>query len=298
MCERSTIFVTGATGKVGGRAFQALIRDDSVRVVTGVRQPDKANSLRQLGGEVRSFDLELPETLAPALTGVDRAVLLTGYSVDMLRQSMRFLDAARVAGVNHIVHVGASGAPTAEVAHWGWHRYIEAYIESLGFTYTHLRPESYMQNITGPGYRWLNGDVITHYIGNAKWTWIDANDVGEVVAAALRDPDRHGGKTYRLGVDGATMADVAEILSKATGRAIRAQAASPDEFLRGALASGADPAYMTCVYQQFQLDAVGLIPGAGDTYPDVEIILGRSAMTWERFAANWAMTETSPKSNP
>ena len=64
----------------------------------------------------------------------------------MLRQSKRFLDTAKQQGVKHIVHIGASTAPTNEVAHWGWHQFIEAYIEKLSFSYTHLRPEAFMQN--------------------------------------------------------------------------------------------------------------------------------------------------------
>ena len=58
----------------------------------------------------------------------------------MLRQSKRFLDTAKQTGIKHIVHIGASTAPTNAVAHWGGHQYIEAYIEKLGFSYTHLRP--------------------------------------------------------------------------------------------------------------------------------------------------------------
>ncbi len=47
--------------------------------------------------------------LGPALEGIDRVFLATGYSVDMLRQSKEFLDAARKAGVRHVVHLGACG---------------------------------------------------------------------------------------------------------------------------------------------------------------------------------------------
>ena len=36
-------------------------------------------------------------------------------------------------------------------------QFVEAYIEQQGFSYTHLRPEAFMQNITGPGYRWQIG---------------------------------------------------------------------------------------------------------------------------------------------
>ncbi len=281
------VFLSGSTGKVGNAALKFLSRNE-VKVIAGVRRPESASSLASDTVEIRLFDLDNPETIKPALSGAHSALLITGYSVDMLRQSIRFLEAAKSAGVKHIVHLGASGAPTSEVAHWGWHRLVEAYIEKLEFSYTHLQPESYMQNITGPGYQWMENDVIHHYIGGARWTWVDAVDVGEVAAEALRSPETHSGKTYRLGADGKTMDEVAAILSKSSGRAIRAQANSPDEFLSAALASGADAAYMHCVYHQFQLDNKGLIPGSGDIYPAIEQVLGRPATTWEVFAKSWA----------
>jgi uncharacterized protein YbjT (DUF2867 family) len=118
-------------------------------------------------------------------------LLLTGYTVDMLRQSKRFLDTAQQTGVKHIIHIGASTAPTNEVAHWDWHQFIEAYIEKLGFSYTHLRPEAFMQNLFGFG--WLNNGVITNYIGNARWSWVDCYDLAAVVAQTLLHPEKYTG---------------------------------------------------------------------------------------------------------
>lgn len=105
-----------------------------IKLLSGLMpSPDKAKSFQAQGVETVVLDLDQPETLEPALQGVDRALLLTGYSVDMLRQSKRFIDAAKQAAVQHLVHIGASGAATNEVAHWGWHQLIEAYIQQQGF---------------------------------------------------------------------------------------------------------------------------------------------------------------------
>jgi len=35
------------------------------------------------------------------------------------------------------------------LAHYGWHQFIERYIEWSGVTFTHLRPEIFMQNLLG-----------------------------------------------------------------------------------------------------------------------------------------------------
>ncbi len=281
-----TIFLMGVTGKVGGAALESLASNFDGELVAGLRRPNQF--IPRANVTARHFDLDRPDTFASSLSGVDAALLLTGYSVDMLAQSVAFLDAAKSQGVRRIVHIGASGAPTNEVAHWVWHRLVESYIEKLGFTFTHLQPEAYMQNITGPGYRWLESDTIKHYIGDAKWTWVDARDVGGAAAEALRHPARHAGKTYRLGADDKTMTEVAAILSQASARNVVAESHAPDEFLAGALNAGADPAYMRCVFRQFQLDAAGLIPPSGAVASTLENLLRRPPANWETFAQEWA----------
>jgi len=115
---------------VGRETARLLTQNGDVEIIAGVRSPQKAANLVDCNIEIRYLDLDRHETLPAALNGIDRALLLTGYSVDMLKQSKAFLDAAKLAGVQHIVHIGASGAPTNEVAHWGWHQFIERYIES------------------------------------------------------------------------------------------------------------------------------------------------------------------------
>jgi NAD(P)H dehydrogenase (quinone) len=283
MTTQPTILVLGATGKVGGKTVRQLKQAGDSRVLAAVRSIDKASSFADQGIEAVVLDLDNPDTLETALSGVDRALLLTGYSVEMLRQSKRFIDAAKQAGVQHLVHIGASGAAINEVAHWGWHQFVEAYIEQQGFSYTHLRPEAFMQNVTGPGYRWLDKDVIRHYVGDARWSWIDSDDLALVAAHTLREPEKYAGCTIPLGYDAKTFDEIAEIFTEVVGQSFRAEAHSPEEFLQNALASGADAAYMTCVYTQFKLNAAGKIPNADATFDNFKSITGREPMTWKEF---------------
>ena len=284
MNNQPRILVLGATGKVGSETLRQLQLAGDSYPIAAVRSTEKAQALKAQGFETVILDLDQPDTLEPALQGIDRALLLTGYSVDMLRQSKRFLDVAKTTGVNHIVHIGASTAPTNEVAHWGWHQMVEAYIEQQGFSFVHLRPEAFMQNVTGPGYRWLDGNVIRHYVGNARWSWIDCNDLALVAAHALREPEQYTGQVIPLGYDSKTFAEVAAILSQVTGQTIHAEARPPEEFLENSLATGADPAYITCVYTQFKLNSEGRIPDADATFDNFEAITGRPATTWQTFA--------------
>jgi NAD(P)H dehydrogenase (quinone) len=204
MMKKPTVLVLGATGRVGRKVTQILAAAGDTHVIAGVRSVEKAAPLQALGVELRPLDLDRRDTLAPALKGVDRALLLTGYSVDMLQQSKSFLDTASRAGVEFITHIGASGAPTNEVAHWGWHQLIESYIQTRHFGFTHLQPEAFMQNLLTFG--WLNQGVLTNYIANARWSWVSCDDVALVAAETLRHPEQHRGRIYPLVVDQANFA--------------------------------------------------------------------------------------------
>ncbi len=280
--SKPTILVLGATGKVGREVVRLLAEANDVQIVVGVRSPEKAQSFQAQQIEARLLDLDRHETLAPALKNVDRSLLLTGYSVDMLKQSKAFIDTAKQAGVEHIVHIGASGAPTNEVAHWGWHQFIERYIEALGFNFTHLRPEAYMQNLTAFG--WLKDGVITHYIDKARWSWVDCDDVALVVAETLRHPDRHVGKIYPLGYEAASMQDVTDILTAVVGVPFRQESKPPEAFLEAMLQAGADPAYSTCIYTQFKLNIANAIPQADATFDNFELVTGKKPTLWREFA--------------
>src|SRR4029077_5808730 len=116
---KAKILILGATGQVGGAVVPNLAHNPDVQVVVGARAPEKWHTP---GTTAVRLDLDRPETLAPALEGVERAFLVTGYTVDMLRQSKDFLNVAKRAGVKHVVHLGACGDNDTRVAHYAWHQ--------------------------------------------------------------------------------------------------------------------------------------------------------------------------------
>lgn len=281
------VLVLGATGKVGGGVARALAARGDLEVVAGVRSPARAGGLPP-GVAARHLDLDDPATLPAALDGVERVLLLTGYSVDMLRQSKRFLDAAKAAGVRHVVHVGASGAATNEVAHWGWHQLVEAYVEARGFSWTHLRPEAFMQNVAAFG--WLRGGVLADHVGGARWSWVDCADVAAIAAEALADPGRHAGMAYRLGTEAASLDEVAAMLTAGLGLPVRVERVAPERFYEAAVAGGGDPAYLACVRDQLRLNAAAAIPGADETFDTVRAVTGRDPVGWAGFVRREAGT--------
>lgn len=298
-----TILVTGGTGQVGRAVIRHLAGFAGVQVIAGVRDVKKASNL---GVPLVELDYDRTETIGPALQGVSTVFLMTGYTIDMLRQSKSFLDIAKTTGVNHIVHLGACGSDDATVAHWGWHQFVERYIEWCGFSYTHLRPEAFMQNIIGyQGNRATNDGELSSYFGNARMSWVDCDDVAAVAAACLVNPGEHRRSTYRLGYDAKTYSEIAQILTDVVGQPFTYAARPPEEQLELISALGLEPAYMRSIYDHCIMYARDQIPGAGRTYDNFEEITGKKPTTIRDFAvkhrAAFAYTSKpriSPSSHP
>ena len=282
--HKPTILITGATGQIGSSTLRCLLADDSITLVAAVRSTVKAEPFEAQGIRTVVLDFDREETLAPALQGIDRTFLVTGYTVDMLRQSKAFLENAKQAGVQHVVHLGACGRDDTTVGHWAWHQFVERHIEWLGFSFTHLRPEAFMQNLLSyDGTQAVNAGVIQQFTGDAPFSWVDGEDVAAVASQALQHPDKHAGKTYRLGYDAKSYDEIAAIMSELLGQPFRYEALPPEVFLENMRAIGAEMAYMNCVYDNFKRVAARAIPGVEDTFDNFPEITGREPVRWKEF---------------
>lgn len=117
-----TILIVGATGKQGGKAISTLFdgkspasSDMSLRFIT--RNPDSAASMKlvERGAKPYKADLLDKESLKTALTGVDRAFLVTDAMAGEKEadQGITFVDAAKEVGVKHIVFTSVCAADIA-----------------------------------------------------------------------------------------------------------------------------------------------------------------------------------------
>jgi NAD(P)H dehydrogenase (quinone) len=286
MAGKPKILVMGATGQVGGALIPLLAANSTVQVVAAARNPGKA---AKLGVPSVHLDLDDFSTFAPALEGVDRVFMATGYTVDMLRQSKDLVNCAKRASVKQIVHLGACGDDDTRVAHYGWHQFIERYIASSGVTFTHLRPEIFMQNLLGyGGESYVTQGVIRHYVGSARLSWVDCDDVAAVAAACLTDPQKHASITYRLGYEAKTYYELAELFSGVIGQPFTYEPRPPSEFLQNVLAAGAEPAYMKCVFDSYTDLTNGADLRSDEVFENFPQITGGSPLTLADFARRHA----------
>jgi uncharacterized protein YbjT (DUF2867 family) len=282
--DRPKILITGATGQVGSKTIEFLLSNKDIEIVAAVRSPEKAApfTAKEIATVILDFDDE--STHLPALKGIDRVFVVTGYTVDMLRQSKALLDNAKKAGVKHIVHLGACGRNDTTIAHWAWHQLVERYIEWCGFSFTHLRPETFMQNVLSyGGKKAIENGVIHAYVEDARLSWVDISDVAQVAALALTNPEVHGRQTYRLGYDAITYPEMAALMTSIIGKPFRYEPLAPEVFLQAMQDAGAEMAYMGCVYDHWKRYAARTIPGADDTFDNFPEITGKQPTKWVDF---------------
>jgi NAD(P)H dehydrogenase (quinone) len=286
MTAKARVLVMGATGQVGGALIPLLANNADLQVVAAVRNRAKTTNFT-----IPTVHLDLDDfaSFAPALEGINHIFMATGYTVDMLRQSKDLINTAKRAGVQQIVHLGACGDDDTRVAHYGWHQFIERYIESSGIGFTHLRPEIFMQNLLGyGGESYVKQGVIKHYVGSARLSWVDCDDVAAVAAICLANPAQHAGKTYRLGYEARTYYELAEIFSETLGQLFSYEPQPPSEFLRNVLAAGAEPAYMKCVFDSYTDLTNGVDIRSDETFDNFPELTGRQPHTLADFARRHA----------
>lgn len=100
------IAITGATGQLGQQVIESLLqKTDANNLVALVRNPAKAEALKALGVDVREADYDRPETLVPALKGVEKLLLISANEVGRrVPQHQAVIEAAKAAGVGLLAY--------------------------------------------------------------------------------------------------------------------------------------------------------------------------------------------------
>ena len=281
------ILVTGATGNVGG-AVIANLTAMGANVRALVRDDSKAQGLRDAGVEVVVGDLEKPETLDAAFSGVDKVFLATPVGPDQVSLARNGIAAARRAGNPHIVRLSAGALNTATDSParvTRQHAEIDAELEASGLPYTLLRPHNFMQNTLMAAQSVASDGTVYMPLKEGKLGIIDIRDIADVAAKVLTEAG-HEGKTYGLtGPASISFNDIAAGLSKALGKEIK-YVDVPLEAAREAMVGMGLAGWYADAYNEYNK---AFSEGLGDfTTNDVEAITGHPARSYETFARDFA----------
>lgn len=235
-----TIALTGATGAVGSRLAARLVAAGApLRLV--VRDPGRAPE----GADVRrASGYGAGEKMRAALAGADTLFLIPAAEApDRVEQHKTAVDAAVAAGVRRIVYLSFSAAAADSTFTLGrdhWH--TEQHVRAAGVAWTFLRMNLYMDFI--PSMVGADG-VIRGPAGDGRLAAVLRDDVAAAGAAVLTSGG-HDGRTYPLtGPASFSLAEAADLMTRATGKAIRYHEETDDEAFASRAVYGA-PEFEVC----------------------------------------------------
>jgi uncharacterized protein YbjT (DUF2867 family) len=213
------ILVAGATGKVGREVVRQLAAAAApVRAL--VRDPVRASHIRLPGVDVAVGDLARPDTLDPALSGVDRVFVATPAEPDQVMLQGNLVAACKRAGVERVVKVSVAGGPDAATQIGRWHWTTEKQIEASGLGFTLLRPVFFMQETLRFAPSVAATSTFSLPCGAGEVPLIDARDVASAAVAVLTRPG-HDRQIYDLtGPEALSFDAVADALGQAIGRKV------------------------------------------------------------------------------
>lgn len=290
-----TILVTGGTGKTARRLIPKLVAGGA-RVRPASRggatareaASPAAGSLQQADGAAGRtaaagvhFDWQQTATWDAALDGV-AAVYLVGPALDPDpdRALLPFLEHARRAGVRRAVLLSAMGVEQAGAE--APMRRVELAVQETMPEATLLRPNWFMQNFDeGLWHPTIAAqDAVLLPAGDARISFVDAEDIASVAASALLTGD-HAGSEYALtGPEAITHAEAAALISAAAGREVRYVAIGDDEFLAALVGAGLDAGYAELLVGLFAVARAGHSAEVSDA---VQRVTGRPARSFAAY---------------
>lgn len=182
------------------------------------RSPERAPKLAK--AEVKQCRYEYSPQALEALSGIEVLFMVSDKEApNRLQEHLDFIDAAKEAGVKHIIYTSFYNAsPKATFTLARDHAATEQYIKEKGLTYTFLRDNFYMDFFVALAqeYGEIKGPA-----GNGKVSAVVRSDVAKVAVAILKDSDKWANQTLDMtGPEALTLSEMAEQLSHLLGKTI------------------------------------------------------------------------------
>lgn len=211
------IGITGVTGKLGSYVAD-LIDQRGMASVHLARSPERATVYAS--AEIRKMVYANTPEVVEALKGIDTLLMVSAReNPERVEEHKSFLDAAKLAGVQHIVYTSFYGADEKVTFTLSRdHAQTEAYIKKLGFTYTFLRDNFYLDFFIDIA---LENGEIRGPAGRGRVSAVARKDTSRVAAEILLNPKEWENQTLNLtGPEDLSMEEIVVLLSEETGNAI------------------------------------------------------------------------------
>lgn len=211
------IGITGVTGKLGSYVAD-LVDQQGISSIHLARSPERAKVYAS--AEIRNIVYANTPEVVEALKGIDTLLMVSAReNPERVKEHKEFLDAAKLGGVQHIVYTSFYGADEkATFTLSRDHAQTEAYIKKLGFTYTFLRDNFYLDFFIDIA---LENGEIRGPAGRGLVSAVARKDTSSVAAEILLNPKEWENQTLNLtGPEDLSMQEIVALLSKETGKSI------------------------------------------------------------------------------
>lgn len=275
---KNPILVIGATGRHGntGEYLVRRLRDAgrAVRVLARKRS-DRTEQLESVGAEIFVGDLHDRRTLLPALADVDLAYFTYPIDAGVIPAASNYASAVCEVGRRPRTVVMSMGpALPNSLSNLGRDQWVaEQVLEWAGLDLLILRVAAlFHQNLVVlHRHSVREHGLIRNSFGSGKIAWINAADAAELGLAGLLHPERFSDSVmYVHGSEEFDHTEIAELLTEVTGRPIRYEAATEDQWREDLIALahsvGPDDAVNPAMAQH--ISAVGhTVARAGRAFP-------------------------------
>jgi NAD(P)H dehydrogenase (quinone) len=269
-----SIVVTGATGHLGRLVVEALLQRGvpAEQIIATGRRTEVLANLAERGVVVRRADFNDEASLPEAFAGADKLLLVSGSEAGQrVRQHANAINAAKAAGVRLIAYTSGVRANTSTLLANQDHRATERLLAQAGVPHALLRNCWYLENYIGQLPVYLERGIVGA-AGTGKVSAAMRADYAGAAAAVLAG-DGHAGAVYELGGEPFTMAELAEVMSAATGRTVTYTDLPVEQYRAVLVGAGLPEAMAAMVADGDRGVAAGELLVEGD---DLKRLLGRA----------------------
>jgi NAD(P)H dehydrogenase (quinone) len=280
------IVVTGATGRLGRLAVEALLTRGVAPgdlVATG-RAVEKLADLRDRGVGVAALDYaDVPGDLFSA---GDVVVLVSGSEVGQrVTQHGNVIDAAMKAGVSRLIYTSAPAADDTTLVLAPEHAATEQLVRESGLPYTFLRNGWYTENYQPAFQQAAETGVVMASAGEGRVASAEIADYAEAIAV-VASTQGHEHAVYELSGDVAwSYEELARVFAEVLGREVVYRALTPEEHLSALREAGLDEGTAGFVVALDQNTAEGLL---AVTTGELSRLIGRPTTPLAETVRSWA----------
>jgi len=286
------VLVSGASGHLGRLTVNSLLDRFGVpadQIIATTRTPEMIDDFAKRGVNVRQVDFEDPRTVKREFTGARRALIISitpdeaGYEPGRRsRLQAKAVEAAREAGVPHVLLTSAPNAETGNPAFWhAAHYATEQVLINSGLKWTILR------NWDWPNFHWythwkpaLERGWYSTAAGNGGSSYIAKEDTAAAAAGALVS-DVSVNRLFNLtGPEVLSTDDVFALLHDLTGKTVRIKHLTPEEWEKDFLENGGDKFWVSIMHAHMEAQKGGFFGGISNA---VEELSGSQPTTMREY---------------